>query len=868
MDEAPDVDFYARGAWLFDEQFYLARYKDLTPERLERAQFRSAFDHFRRIGDRERRRPNLFFDPDYYLSQLPDEESAEAANGGAFKHFHMTAEAGVLERATSPYFDPAFYRARYQNEITMGALHHYFTNATPIEFDPLPEFSESFYLTTYPDVSDAVGSGIHRSGYLHFLKHGVFELRAPHRDIDLAWYARNHPQVEEDLKAKKARDAFAHFLTIGRKLGLPAGPSLAPLPSAAQAAALFRVRAEAMLPGLVRRGLDFSFTERPEVSVVISTRDRFALLMSMLASLRSAFSGAMEVILLDRGSNDETGLIERFVSGLQVLRFGEVLHLSRTLNAAMACAAALAILLIDDSMEFAPDALACALRRLNSGSPPVGAVGGMVLSPEGLVWEAGGAATGGKRPPLPEAGFVRDANFLSADFLLLRAGLIAELGGFDEALDESGEEVADLCRRIRAAGQRVVYDPAIVVQHTTELPVSSERNAALTGCGVPGRRRVLFIDDTVPLRMIGSGFVRSNDIIRSISALDLDVTVFPLSPCRCGPATRASDMPDDVEITADFGLEHLAGFLRERGSEFATVWIARTHNLDRVRPFLERAFGEASEPPLIVLDTEAISSFRTAERARLRGETFDIDTAIRQEFRNAAFCQRVIGVSAREAQALRDLGLQGVTVIGHGLEVQPSQASFAERAGMLFLGAIHEAESPNYDALTWFIDAVLPLIEQELRWETRLTVAGYVAPRVSLDQWRGHPRVTLLGPAMDPAGLYASHRIFVAPTRFAAGLPYKLHETAAFGLPAVATTLLAGQLGWADGEALLAADSTDSAAFAAQVVRLYRDQALWHSVRDGALRRLAEDASPARFEAGVREALGLATLIDTQRPEG
>jgi hypothetical protein len=105
-----------------------------------------------------------------------------------------------------------------------------------------------------------------------------------------------------------------------------------------------------------------------------------------------------------------------------------------------------------------------------------------------------------------------------------------------------------------------------------------------------------------------------------------------------------------------------------------------------------------------------------------------------------------------------------VSVIGHMREVRLTERSFRERAGILFLGAKHEPGSPNHDALCWFIDTVLPLIERELGWETRLSVAGFMGPDVSLEGYREHPRVSLLGPVSNTLALFDSHRVFVAPT--------------------------------------------------------------------------------------------------------
>jgi glycosyltransferase involved in cell wall biosynthesis len=204
---------------------------------------------------------------------------------------------------------------------------------------------------------------------------------------------------------------------------------------------------------------------------------------------------------------------------------------------------------------------------------------------------------------------------------------------------------------------------------------------------------------------------------------------------------------------------------------------------------------------------------------------------------------------------LRDLGLANVTVIGHWREAQPTPRCFAQRAGMLFLGAMHQEESPNRDALAWFVCEVLPLVEEALGWETRLIVAGYVAPPISLAAYRNHPRITLRGAVDDVAPLYDAHRIFLAPTRYAAGLPYKVHEAASYGLPVVASALLARQLEWRDGQELVVADTAEPAEFARRIVALYRDPALWQRLRDNALERVRAENRREQYAAAVRQAV-------------
>jgi glycosyltransferase involved in cell wall biosynthesis len=268
--------------------------------------------------------------------------------------------------------------------------------------------------------------------------------------------------------------------------------------------------------------------------------------------------------------------------------------------------------------------------------------------------------------------------------------------------------------------------------------------------------------------------------------------------------------------------------------------------------------------PRLIVDTEAVATIRRQGQAALLGDPFDAGASLREEFRNLTAGMVAVAVTEAEAAIVRAHHRGDVTVLGHAIPPQPTPRPFEERTGILFVGAMHATDHPNYDGLTWFIDEVLPLIERTLRWETRLTVVGYTAPGVSLHRFRNHPRVTLRGTVTDIVPLYDSNRVFVAPARFAAGIPYKVHEAAAFGLPVVGTSLLADQLGWRDAECMGAADIGDAEGFAARVIALHRDAALWTRIRTAALGRVAAELDPARFAARVAaltrprgEAIGL-----------
>jgi glycosyltransferase involved in cell wall biosynthesis len=228
---------------------------------------------------------------------------------------------------------------------------------------------------------------------------------------------------------------------------------------------------------------------------------------------------------------------------------------------------------------------------------------------------------------------------------------------------------------------------------------------------------------------------------------------------------------------------------------------------------------------------------------------------LRAEFAGAETCRQITAVNRIEVDLLNSIGLPSVTMLGTIRAPAPTPAKFTERAGLLFVAAIHQPDSPNLDALNWYADEILPALAAEMDEPPVLNVVGYAAPEIDFSRFAGHPSIKILGPAGDLTPFYNAARVFVAPTRFAAGTPYKLYETASHGLPCVAGDLLARQLGWAPGQDLLAPPLGDAKIFASQIALLYRTETLWTRLRENGLARIAAENGAARFNATVAEVL-------------
>jgi hypothetical protein len=87
-------------------------------------------------------------------------------------------------------------------------------------------FDEKWYMSKYPDVAEAVKSGIFRSGQHHFIEAGYFEGRRPHDfEVDEKWYLQAYPDVADGIGKGEIKSARQHFNEHGYEEGRFPAPS-------------------------------------------------------------------------------------------------------------------------------------------------------------------------------------------------------------------------------------------------------------------------------------------------------------------------------------------------------------------------------------------------------------------------------------------------------------------------------------------------------------------------------------------------------------------------------------------------------------------------------------------------------------------
>lgn len=253
---------------------------------------------------------------------------------------------------------------------------------------------------------------------------------------------------------------------------------------------------EILAPGRlrVRRALP---SPPPRVSLIVPTRDRVDLLRPCVEGLLHATDyPALEVLVVDNGSveaqtRDYLAAIARDAR-VRVLRFDAPFNYSAINNFAARQASGSVLGLINNDIQvIAPgwlrEMVAEALR------PEVGAVGALLLYPDGRIQHAGvllgigGVAAhpwcGHPADSDGQMGRLRLAQELSAvtgACLVVRREAFDAVGGLDEALPVAFNDV-DLCLRLRAAGYRNVWTPHARLVHAesaTRGPDTDPHNLA------------------------------------------------------------------------------------------------------------------------------------------------------------------------------------------------------------------------------------------------------------------------------------------------------------------------------------------------------------------------------------------------------
>jgi len=892
--------------WLFDENYYRRKYPDVD-DAVIRSAFHSGYHHYvTHVPTELYRRGHPLFSAYIYSKQ-------SSLSVGVNPFFHFLEEGENESSAPTPIFDLEWYlncsarvgagQIRGDASLSATLLEEFIKSGYADSATPCPDFDHQYYTRTNPDVAEAIAvSGID-SLFKHWLYFGIVEARDPNRFFDSTYYLSRNPVADREIRRWGLLGAFEHFLFVGKSRGYKCNsPQVNFYVDEEQSKTVF-MREAYNAANWVSLNAPVKLPdpgEAPALSLVIPVMDNFEFTAQLLLQLSIQAPAGTEIIVIDNGSGDKTGVLSDYFKDIIYIRNEQNAGFPAACNQGWKVARAPIVVLMNNDIILGVHALN-EIKQAFASENNVSAVGARIVRSHGLlqeggsiVWRDGSTQGYGRGYPAyhPNVMKRRAVDYCSACFLAVKRDVLEDLGGLSEEYSPGYYEEVDLCARIWKSGGRVIYEPRVSVTHfeygsfSKGRPPSASHNLmrekrkifkkhqeqfledqphANTADSIflvdrekRAKRRLIVVDDYPPIPQLGSGFVRTQNLIEEFAKLDIDIVLISfLRPEVPDYSQIRKFLPNCDLFFYDELAEGLEKFVRRHVNYINGVWISRTHNLARFRKDLQALKSSIPELPLI-LDTEALSTFR--EMAKVDPDTSHSQTPklyganLQRELSGADLFDLLISVNGFEHEKIKEL-LPEVEcmVIGHRRKSPTHLPEFDATADFLFVGAIHAEDTPNFDSLVWFIRNAWPLVRERLA-TVKLNVIGFCSPDVEFpEDVRVAEGIVWHGSIDNLDKWYSKSRVFIAPTRFAAGLPFKVHEAVSMGLPTVVTELLAQQLSWGEGDGISVVRVSDEQAFASASISLYLDKEMWSEYQSNGQIIMDRDAGCDQFATSVHE---------------
>jgi glycosyltransferase involved in cell wall biosynthesis len=500
--------------------------------------------------------------------------------------------------------------------------------------------------------------------------------------------------------------------------------------------------------------------------------------------------------------------------------------------------------------------------------PKAAVIGSKIFAPGGGLIHAGGIMSrdgsctdygAGDDPNRPCYCFVRQVDFAAGEAFAIRADLARDLDDTDNFGD------ADLCLRLHQAGHEIWYQPLarVVLQGKISRNALAQKKFYLRrreelldyGTGVAERgvkRRLLVIDGTTPQPERDAGSVQTLLALKAARELGYKVHFVPLDNWLYQPDATLTLQEMGVECAYAPYENGLDPYLRRYGASFEVILVYRLDVFEK-----SVALIEILAPQATLLYHVADLHFLRAERqSRLDHDEMGLAQAVRVKQRELGLAARAHGVithSRFEAELLAaeapeaQVCLWPLMVDEYGTDV-----GYAPRQDICFLGFY--GHPPNVDAVRHFIQDIWPLVKRQLP-ESRFIIGGAdPTPDVRM---LASDDVIVTGRITDLRDLFDSARVFVAPLRVGAGVKGKLITALSYGIPVVASPIAVEGAELAPEMDVLVAN--DPAEFAAQIIRLYRDEALWNRLSKSGQTVVREKYSSHLAVHALASAIDLAT---------
>ncbi|MDJ0576558.1 MAG: tetratricopeptide repeat protein [Xenococcaceae cyanobacterium MO_234.B1] len=629
--------------------------------------------------------------------------------------------------------------------------------------------------------------------------------------------------------------------------------------------------AEIIEPSSVTLPLQLPHSDRPKVSIIIPVYNKLEYTAQCLESLGKYLAPEtdVEIIVVNDCSTDDTESRLNDVEGLILINNESNLGFIHSCNKGASTAQGEYLYFLNNDTTIHPNSIESLIEILEQDEQ-VGAVGSKLVYPQGALQEAGGIiwqdASGwnygrNDNPYDPKYNYLREVDYCSGASLMVKKSTFEALNSFERDFAPAYYEDTDLCFAIRhQLALKVMYQPHSVITHyegissgtstssgikryqvvnaakfkqkwqqyletSAYLPNRGMENVPSAARKYQGNKTILVIDTYMPCYDKESGSRRLFQLLKIFKELNYHVIFAADNGIKTEPyVSELQNLQVEVIYTQDGYGVIPEEQIKARLPLVDIAWICRPELNEKYFPIIRQQSNIK-----IIYDTIDLHYLRMKRAWELSPDkdATQVTEWINMQARELKIAHQAdltITVTPIEQQILQQQGISEVAVVPNiHLPYLGENKEFHERHNILFIGSY--THPPNIDAVLWLCEAIMPLVWEKIP-EVTVTLLGS-NPTQEVIALKSD-KVQVPGYISDVSSYFLSHRVFVSPLRYGAGMKGKIGQSLEYGLPIVSTDIGIEGMNLTPGKNILIANKAEK--FAAQIIRLYQDEQLWQKL--------------------------------------
>ncbi len=581
---------------------------------------------------------------------------------------------------------------------------------------------------------------------------------------------------------------------------------------------------------ILKYKLEFPVIKNPKISIIIPVYNKVSYTFNCLLSLINCIHNnetlpSLEIIVVNDCSTDTTGLFLNQTKNIIVINNKINLGFLENCNLGAKHAQGEYILLLNNDIQVNEDFLSPLLNVFSQFSE-VGAVGGKLIYPSGLLQEAGGyifknsfAANYGRNsnPNWWQFNHIKEVDYCSGALLMVKKHDWQLLNGLDKVFAPCYYEDTDICTSIKyGLNKKVYYTPLSSIYHFEGVTSGVDESAGSKRFQTINKEKfelkwenitstkqkinyellkdpffdfelnnqksqILVVFSHIPQFDKDSGANRLTLLIlEMVKYFDVYVLIddFDINFNSNYANKFISNGVKLIYKTQDQVLQkdHINHVFKQN---FAFIWL--------VGYYLAHKYYEQSKSTgaKIIYDTVDLHFLRLERAAYLNLIAENINEIKTNELNYIQKADLSLFVSDIELNIIEKMNIGNNKLLSNiHLATNNFGLNYNQRKDLLFIGGFHH--EPNIDAVIWLKNEIMPIV-----WENnptiKVNIIGSNAPKAILDL--ASDKFIIHGFVQDVSPLFEQSLIFICPLRFGAGVKGKIGQALEYNLPLVTTSI-------------------------------------------------------------------------------